>query len=219
MTEPRPLEVALRRRDVLRNLGYRGGAQPRERVGARLDDLWSTAEELLRPAGAHRLVDGAEAALAGMPEPGGRVGVAVCTIGGALEGESRRRADAGEMLDALLLDGMGSAAAEATADALDGVLCAALAAEGRHPAPRISPGYGRWDVSHQRDLLALLPAAALGIELTPGSMMVPRKSVSFAVRLLDGRPRASGGRRAAERCARCDLDDCAFRRDTGGEKS
>jgi hypothetical protein len=219
MTTPRPLEVTLRRREVLRNLGYRGGAQPRERVATRLAELWPVAEGLLRPVGAHRFVDGADAAQAGMPEPGERVGVAVCTIGRGLEEESKRRADAGEMLDALLLDGIGSAAAEAAAEALNGILCTELAAEDRHPAPRVSPGYGRWDVRHQRELLAMLPAASLGIELTAGSMMVPRKSVSFAVRLLEGRPRASGGRWAAERCARCDLDDCAFRRDSGEKKS
>ncbi len=208
-----PLQVTLQRREVHRTLGYRRGARPRARVAARLDALWLPAADLLAPLGAFRWVDGETAAGLGMPDPGAEVGVGACTIGGALEAAVERRSGRGEVLDALLLDAIGSAVAVAAADALDRILCAELSARGRHRAPRVSPGYGRWDVARQPDLLALLPTRELGIGLTAGSMMVPRKSVSFAVRVLEGRPAAAGGRRAAERCAGCELRDCAFRRE------
>ena len=117
-------------------------------------------------------------------------------------------APVGELLDALLLDAIGSAAAEAAADALNESLCEEARAEGLHAAPRVSPGYGAWDVAHQRALLALLPAAELGISLTSGQMMVPRKSVSFAVRFeCAARPGAE-----ATLCARCGMASCRHRR-------
>lgn len=215
MTELRQLKIRVPRKEVLRNLGYRRGAGPRERVDRRLDELWSGAEDRLRPRGAYRLVDGGEAGAAGMPDPSDTVAVGLCTVGDALEQECHRLTEAGELLDALLLDAFGSSAAEASADALNVVLCRELVREGRHPAPRISPGYGRWDVRGQRDLLALLPAGELGIRLTEGLMMVPRKSVSFAVRL-QPQPQPGGARGGARRCALCEMEDCAYRRPADG---
>ncbi len=210
MSEVQQLQVRVSRDEVLRNLGYRRDAHPRPRVARRLEELWPEAEAALRPRGAFRLVVDAEAAAAGMPGPTQEVAVGVCTVGADLEQEAHRRQEAGDLLDALLLDAFGSAAAEAAADALNRSLCRELSREDRHPAPRISPGYGRWDVRGQGALLAMLPTEELGIHLTKGLMMVPRKSVSFAVRM---KPEPHRG--AASRCALCEMDDCAYRRPSG----
>src|SRR5690606_32635022 len=77
---------------------------------------------------------------------------------------------------------------------------------GLHTGPRASPGYPGWALGHQRDLLAALPVEAIGISLTESLMMVPRKSVSFAVAF-----HAAAVARDADRCARCDRRDCALR--------
>jgi len=144
-----------------------------------------------------------------MPEPGETVAVAVCTVGPELEEEEARLAAAGELLDALVLDAIGSAAAEAAADALNLEVCALAAERGLAAAPRVSPGYGDWDTACQPALLELLPIGDLGITLTSGAMMTPRKSVSFAVALGTDEDAA---RRAGSRCARCGLKDCRHRR-------
>ena len=141
--------------------------------------------------------------------------VAVCTLSSALEDESRRRGDRGEVLDAMILDAFGSAAAEAAADALNGEICVWAHARGWHPAPRVSPGYGAWDVRAQADLLALLPAKELGIRLTGGLMMVPRKSVSFAVPMTEAAPEEGAGPRS--RCQRCGQERCPYRAEADGE--
>lgn len=206
------LDVEVDLREVHRNLGYGRSGTPRERTRRRIDELWPRANELIDPRGAFRVVDREEAARTGMPEPSETVGLGLCTIGAALEEESRASSDRGELLDALLLDAFGSAAAEAAADALNLHLCEHAASHGWYSAPRISPGYGRWDVRSQRELLALLPADEVGIRLTDGMMMVPRKSVSFAVRYRDT-PGAPG---EWKRCARCNLEQCRFRRDDEG---
>jgi hypothetical protein len=209
--------------EVRRLLGGGGGAGPASagpaqagpapagrrsaKLEAALDAWWPRALALLSPRGAWRIVTGEAAAAAGMPEPGAWAGLGLCTIGDALEVESSRLA-ATDLLAALVVDAVGSAAAEAAADALNARLCAQAAARGLFAAPRLSPGYGAWDVACQERLLALLPAAALGVTLTSGQMMRPRKSVSFAAPLLPAPPEGAAG----SPCERCGLRHCRHRR-------
>jgi hypothetical protein len=203
------LVVELDQGEVFRALGYRDGARRSPRVERRLAELWPGVTGLLRPRGCYRVVDGARATAIGMPAPAEHVAVALCTIGHELEGESQRCSAAGNVLDALLCDAIGSAAAESTADALNAELCSVGRVAGLHAAPRSSPGYGEWDTARQGDLIGLLPAAELGVSLTSGLMMVPRKSVSFAVNL-ERRPRAEGDGTTA--CERCWQPVCGYRR-------
>lgn len=181
------------------------------KLEAALETWWPRALALLSPRGAWRIVPGAAAAAAGMPEPGAWAGLGLCTVGDAVEAESSRLA-ATDLLAALVVDAVGSAAAEAAADALNARLCAQAAARGLFAAPRLSPGYGAWDVACQGRLLALLPAAALGVTLTSGQMMRPRKSVSFAVPLLPAPPAAPPADAAGTPCERCGLRRCRHRR-------
>jgi hypothetical protein len=201
------LRLALEPDHVRRYLGYRGAVRPSKKVEERFLELWERAMSLLRPRGDYRVVSLAEAAEAGMPLPSERVGVGLCTIGGAVEEESLKRSGEGAPLDALILDAVGSAAAEAAADALNALLCAEAGRTGLFASPRVSPGYGKWEVSCQRKLLALQPAKDLGVSLTEGLMMVPRKSVSFAVNFLKAAPRGYG---RSTRCARCGLRNCPY---------
>ncbi len=202
------LDVDVTREDVHRYLGYRRGSRRSAKADAHLDGMWEGALTLLHPRGAYRVVDGARAAAAGMPAPGRRVGVAVCTIGPELEGVSSQCVARGRLLDALLLDAVGSAAADAVADSLNLALCTVADEGGWYATPRVSPGYGEWDVACQRRLLALLPAARLGISLTAGQMMVPRKSVSFAVSFVERPP---DGHHPGSACERCGLERCRHR--------
>ena len=109
---------------------------------------------------------------------------------------------------ALLLDATGSALCEQAADELGALAVGDPLTEGAPALScRISPGYGRWHLQSQRELFELLPHRELGVELTPSCLMVPCKSVSFAMWLgADGAPvpGLSG-------CGHCLLDRCAFR--------
>ena len=204
-----PLAVEVERAEVHRNLGYRGQA-PSDRIARRLDELWTDAVALCAPRGALRVVTDAEVAPSGMPRTSPHVGIGLVTIGSALEAEAMRRQRAGELLDGLLLDAIGSAAAEAAAEALDDHVCRRASALGLRAARRVSPGYGRWDVKGQRELLALLTMAEVGVLLTSGLMMVPSKSVSFAARFVTDDEGGAGRRRGS--CVGCLLVDCAYRR-------
>jgi Vitamin B12 dependent methionine synthase, activation domain len=204
------LVIHLDHDEVFRALGYRDNARRSARVERRLAELWPSATGLLRPRGCYRVLDGVRAASTGMPTPSARVAVALCTVGRELEDESHHCSAAGNVLDALLCDAIGSAAAESAADTLNAELCGIGRAAGLHTTPRVSPGYGEWETACQGEFLALLPAAELGVTLTSGLMMVPRKSVSFAVNLESGvRPNAS----SESACGRCGRPSCMYRRD------
>jgi hypothetical protein len=175
-------------------------------VRQRLDSVLEEAISLLRPVGAYRVVEGTRAAALGVPGVSLMAGLAVCTIGPELEAEVAQRTATDRLLDALLLDTMGSVAADAAADALNRELCTVAHGLGKFTGPRSSPGYPGWGLERQGDLLALLPCPAIGIGLTESLMMVPRKSVSFAVAFHD-HPVTHD----ASPCARCDRHDCTLR--------
>ena len=202
------LDVVPEPEEASRYLGYPQGRQPQARGKHRLAELWPQSLALLAPRGAYALVSRSAAAKVGMPEPGETVAVAVVTIGPALEQEISRRTAAGVLLDALVLDAIGSSAAEAAADALNLELCTTARSHGLEAAPRVSPGYGAWDTACQPLLLALLPINELGIHLTSGAMMVPRKSVSFAVSFENP---GHIGPHAPTQCERCGLIRCRHR--------
>ncbi len=212
MTAPgRVIELAIEvsPAEVRRNLGYGRSGRPSGRAADRLEVLWQPGVEMCSPRGAWTLVDRTAAAGAGMPQPSAQVAVGLVTVGEALGREVDRLNQDGELLDALLLDAIGSAAAEAAADVLDRDLCTEVVQRQLYAARRISPGYGRWDVRCQERLLALLPAGEVGVTLTEGMMMIPRKSVSFAVRLSEDEPGGQG----RHRCAGCEMNrTCAYRR-------
>ncbi|MBN1946844.1 MAG: hypothetical protein JW797_14315 [Bradymonadales bacterium] len=211
------LAIQLSLKEVRRYLGYRRQSSPNRRVAERLDALWEQAEQLVQPRGGWRIISGDQARSTGMPRPSEQVGIGLVTIGPALEEEVGRCNDRGDLLDGLILDAYGSAAAEAAADALDRELCAVVRELGYRAERRISPGYGRWKVNWQVELLAWLPAEELGIRLTPGCMMIPRKSVSFAVRCL---PPAVGTRIERHRCEGCDRRPCPYSdREDGREEA
>jgi len=86
-----------------------------------------------------------------------------------------------EMTRALILDALGSEAAEEVAIQSDRTLAEKAREMNLWPSKRFSPGYGKWDVKEQRFIFRLLPAADIEVRLTESCMMVPRKSVSFRI--------------------------------------
>jgi hypothetical protein len=202
------LRVRIPRGEVLRYMGYPRSKGPAPHVQRRLEELLETAPSLLDARGAFVLADRARAESTGMPKPSELVAFGVCTIGPALEAEEDRLSNEQDVLGALIADAIGSASAEQAAELLHARVCRTARSLNLKAAQRLSPGYGRWNVAHQADLLAHLPISDVGVRLTDSSMMIPRKSVSFAVLLVS--PQAKTPR---VRCAACDLAGCRYRRD------
>lgn len=185
---------------------HRGTREPRESVMRCFEEEHAAARDLAEPRAVWTVVEGGIAGSAAIATPG-PLAVAVCTIGPALEVRAAAHARAGDSLRAMILDALGSAAAEATADHCNGRICDRALREGLSPDRRRSPGYGSWDVAEQRLLFAQVDAGGIGVTLTEAGMMVPAKSVSFVVPLTGGKP----GVRSGGRCSRCGFLACEYR--------
>ncbi len=202
------LPVTIPPREVLRTLGYPRGKSPSVRVMTTIEAMGPVAHSLVRARGAFTFVSQSEAQAVGMPSPSEHVALGVCTIGPGLEEHAQRLSEQGDALGALVLDAYGSVAAEQAAEVLHARVCVAVQGQGLRAARRISPGYGKWALACQHGLLACLPTVEVGVRLTDSSMMIPRKSVSFAIVLAPPGPTV-----ARSRCDACELPDCKYRRD------
>jgi hypothetical protein len=228
--------------EVRRLLGYPPAHAIPERVQSLLVTLLAESSSLLEPRGAFVRFALPDAVAVQLPLPGPANSLAgfalgLVTIGPRLEKRATAALSAGDAVEALLLDAIGSAAVEAAADALGSLMSltggpdaarggedrdgledrgkwkapggdeAKGADDGRATACRISPGYGGWPLAAQEAIFAKLPHDALGVQLLPSMLMVPRKSVTFALWFDSaGRAIAGGGD-----CSRCEREPCPRR--------
>lgn len=118
-------------------------------------------------------------ALAGATE----VALAVCTIGPALEERMAALFAEGDAVRALALEGAGIAAIRQVANTASVQICDAATARGLNVGMRASPGQEGWAIQQQRVVFGLIPADEIGVRLTSSCLMLPRKSVSFAMGL------------------------------------
>lgn len=219
MTVPDCIDLAatIRRPDVLHFLGYPEGREPGGLLAARLDELLIEARALAEPRGCFRTLAVAAAPDVGLERMDAEaLVVGLVTVGGGIEDRASGLIHGGDTVGALLLDAMGSAAAEETADRLGVVIAGGEIPRG-DDAPalscRISPGYGRWPLDAQTALFDHLPHAAVGVTLRPSLLMEPRKSISFAMWLgADARPIVG-----LSGCERCPLKTCRYRRGGPGK--
>lgn len=118
----------------------------------------------------------------GSTAPPGECCLFAATIGPGIDGEVARLLDKGEHYRALILNGIGAAAADMVG--LDIELY--LNREGDRPDEqwrRFHVGYGDFKLEEQRRLFGLLDPGRIGIELNESCVMIPEKSVSGMVAL------------------------------------
>jgi cobalamin-dependent methionine synthase I len=199
--------------EVHRLLGYPAEHVVPERVQVRLDALLEESRSLVEARGTLARFPVAEAEAVQLTRPGpanalGGFALGLVTIGPGVEARAATLLRAGDASGALLLDAIGSAAAEAAADALGSRIAVGAtvsdAGEMAISPCRVSPGYGDWPLSAQEAIFARLPHKELGVQLLPSLLMVPRKSVTFAL-WFDAAGHAIGDRRG---CSCCPLDRC-----------
>jgi hypothetical protein len=217
-----PLTIA--RDEVLRFQGYKkGAAEASADVLALFDEARALAEGLIAPrvvyrairsvASAGDVIDAGDRSLsipgiARLWGPLTHAGVAICTIGDALETQVRELFEAREFPLAVMLDSVGSAATEHLAESANDRLCQLAIPLGLRVANRISPGYAGWDVTDQRALFSLCPGEPAGVRLNEACVMTPAKSISFLVAI---GPDVRVDHYFTQ-CRRCWMRDCAYRR-------
>ena len=206
------LAVALDDDEVARFLGYPAGRRPEGRMAALFAEALSQARRLVRARGAFRSLAPARAEEVGLETVDAeRLVVGLVTAGSEIEERASTLLGEGDSTLALLLDAAGSAAAEEAADRLSAIVTGeknGSRAAAARVGCRVSPGYGPWKLESQRQLFRALPHVEVGVSLTESLLMVPRKSISFAMWLGErGQPRkAFGG------CESCGLETCRHRR-------
>jgi len=207
--------------DILRSLGYPPEAKPPLQVVQSIEKLMGEASAYLQPRGTFSLY--APTALTERSlEIGGatingnigeflrgasRVAVFMVTVGNRITREAKIRCDSGDAFAGLVLDTIGSWAAELTAEALTAQMSSLLEA-GESFTLRYSPGYCGMDLDQQRVLFRLAPAGNIGISLLPSLLMQPLKSISGIIGL--GSRELVGVHLSP--CERCPQIGCHMRR-------
>ena len=113
--------------------------------------------------------------------PATEVLIILCTIGTGLE-EKASQVMRSDPLYGLALDGLGSAAVEALANAACRRFELEIEERRLEASIPLSPGMQDWLVEEGQNLIfKLLPAEDIGVSVTPSWIMLPRKSLSMVI--------------------------------------
>ena len=134
------------------------------------------------------------------------IAVFICTAGDTFTKQSKEYNARGEILEAYVIDAIGSLTVENAMDRIQHELETILYNEGLSSTNRYSPGYCNWALSGQRELFALIGNNPTGIHLTASCLMRPIKSVSGIIGIgTDVKKREYG-------CVICKNKECIYRK-------
>jgi len=207
-----PADIAINSDEVLRYLGYKPGKRISSRVERMLEREIEAAYRLIVPRGYFCTVDAPALPSIRLFQDAEKVAFGVATIGSRLERKVNALFQQGEAARGVLLDAVGSVAAEAVTDLVNREVNRYASGLGFKTTRRFSPGYGPWHVDGQHLVFQYLGKAAgrIGITLTSSNLMIPLKSVSFAVKMGRGKMEEIN----LGRCASCSMAErCPFRHD------
>ena len=204
------IDVTIDEREILRLLANR---RRKEKANeAKMSNLIREAKALLadvlHPQGMFRIAD--KKTLEGEPHFKGQdmIALGIATVGEELENKVGQLSQKGDLARAIILDAMGSVAAESAADSLNLQICEMCKKKGWGSSQRFSPGYGNWPLEGQRFIFSLLPAEKIKVKLNQSCMMIPRKSISFAIKIGE----QFKGLEKKRICETCNLKNCPFRK-------
>ncbi|MFC1909318.1 vitamin B12 dependent-methionine synthase activation domain-containing protein [Chloroflexota bacterium] len=136
-----------------------------------------------------------------------KIAIFVLTIGNTLEEMAAYLAENGLVLQATVLDAIGSCATEQLAVSVEAVIREIARVKGFSISRRFSPGYCDWDVTQQEMIFRALNGNSAGVSLTEEYLMLPRKSISSIIGI---------GNSSIENynpCETCLKQDCPGRRE------
>ena len=174
----------------------------------RLDGAKDEARKLIKPKAIYDILDPKDLPHRDCFHEAQKVALAICTIGSELPDLARELMKGGRLVEGVLFDAIGSAAAEAVAGEINIMINERARDLSLQVTERFSPGYCDWDISDQQLFFDKLNAEEIHVALTDGFMMVPVKSVSFAVNMGEN----VLGSRWQNRCSYCNEKDCSMRR-------
>ena len=217
-------QIYIDKQKLLSRIGYGDDYEPSARIASLVDDYIENYHDLLSPAYSYTIrniesVDGncvtigdsivlESKVISRLLERCERVAVFALTIGNYLEDLVAYLAENGLILQATVLDAVGSGTAEKLAIQVEGKIRINAGIEGLVTSRRFSPGYCDWEVSQQELVFRALDGDMAGIRLTESMLMIPRKSVSGIIGI--GRP--GNDIENYNPCSTCLKKDCPGRR-------
>lgn len=228
------LPVNISRREVLRYMGIpeRNQSTVDNALLGRVESAIAWASWHLRPCGIFAtypaIVGGASVRVTGSSPPlilpsrdlAARlagchaVSILAVTAGGELDAAVDRMTTAGQLVDAAILDAVGSDCVEQAAATMSHWIATTARGAGYSITERYSPGYGDLSLDCQPDILQAVAGSEAGITVLPSLMMLPLKSITAMVGWLPGnQPQPSAQSvDCAIPCALCNLARCHFRK-------
>ena len=216
--------IDIDRRQVVHNIGHDADYKLSPRIASLINEYVENACHLIEPSYSCvirdiKLVQGSRIVIEGpivfqsnivarLLEQCEKVAVFLVTIGNHLEEMVCRLAEDGLILQATVLDAIGSVAAEKVADFVQGRIGEVARAQGLCISQRFSPGYCDWDVGQQKMVFRAVNGASMGVRLTEGCLMLPRKSISGIIGIGPGK----GNVENYNPCKTCNKRDCPDRR-------
>jgi hypothetical protein len=218
------INVDIDGRSVCRYLGYKADVEPSARIASLLDECIDRTRHLTEPSysyiisdierveGSRTLVKGRvvfkSEVIARLLERCEKVAVFILTIGNRLEETVGRLADDGLIVEAYVLDAIGSSVAESLADVVQSKIGDVARAQGLCISRRFSPGYCDWDINQQRVLFRAMDGDSSGVCLSNECMMMPQKSISGII----GIGLCDQGVESYNPCETCNKRSCPGRR-------
>jgi len=224
------MKIAINEKEVLRFLGYRG-ASADERIHSIIDELiWLFTESVI-PKSVYGVwdcqIDSSTAAFGGVTVKSQslachltdcrRIVLLAATLGTQAD-TLIRTLSVQDMEKAVIAQALCAAMLEAYCDSItDEIVSQNLSVSAPlretlfrkipYPTTRFSPGYGDFDIVHQKDILKFLNCSRIGLSMTDGYMLIPSKSVTAVIGFSPEKKRVT---QKCERCSTpCALSFCA----------
>lgn len=203
--------------EVARYLGYRG-AEPDARVSSLVKELNAEFSAKTAPKSVYGIwtcrVDSSSVALPDITimskslakrlENCSRAVLLAATLGPEAD-TLIRRYSVQDMEKAVIAQAVCAAMIEVYCDKVEGDIAKESGLCGLCAAERFSPGYGDFDMAHQKDIVNLLNCdRKIGLALTSGYMLVPSKSLTAVIGFGGENTKNTGS------CEDCSVKQCLF---------
>jgi len=201
------ISIQIAPQDVSKQLGYPRANCVSAHLYAAIEQEITQALKLIEPKGAYLLLDDPARKGLELFAHAGKLVLALATIGPAVELKAKEIIKTHHSARGLIVDAVGTVAAEQTADFIERKIHEHFGSYGWNISRRYAPGYCGWDLSAQRKLFALFPDT-LGIKLTESCLMIPEKSLSFVCALSK---QGNFSQIKVANCKVCNQKECPYR--------
>jgi hypothetical protein len=218
------IDIEIDRKNIYRRIGYSADCEPSARIASLIEEYVDNATQLIEPSCSY-VIRGIERVqgfsvliedsivfegqvIAHLLEQCERVAVFLVTIGDRLEEMACQLSEDRFIVEAYVLDAIGSSAVEKLAECVQGRIGEVAHAHGLCISRRFSPGYCDWDISQQETLFRAMNGDQSGVRLSQEFLMTPQKSISGII----GIGSCNGNVEDYNPCRTCDRVHCLGRR-------